>query len=350
MVDNYYYESMDARHQIMNYIAERKTATGPELAKLLNITPQAVHKHLKVLVTQGRIMKSGGTRKAAYSIVNVKCKSPSSLTLKKDYFLAGLQEHEVFQRLAAQANLRYVLSGQALTIVRYAFTELLNNAIDHSRSERCLIVMSIEPYVVHFSVRDFGIGLFHSIAHKFNLADEVAAMQELIKGKITTMAERHSGEGIFFTSKVADRISFRSHNIGIVFDNRKNDILVEDRRSLKGTEVDFIISRRSKRDLNAVFSAYAPAEYDFRFEKTKVAVKLFQEEYISRSEAKRLLVGLDKFKEIVLDFKGVKTLGQGFADEVFRVYGREHPDTLIRTENLSPVLEQMIRHTVDNGI
>lgn len=55
--------------------------------------------------------------------------------------------------------------------------------------------------------------------------------------------------------------------------------------------------------------------------------------FISRSEAKRIVHGLKKSREVVLDFKGVDLVGQGFADEVFRVWGRANPDsTLIPTD------------------
>lgn len=82
--------------------------------------------------------------------------------------------------------------------------------------------------------------------------------------------------------------------------------------------------------------------------KTEVKVRLYQTEFISRSEARRLLTGLDRFKTIILDFKGVKTVGQGFADEIFRVFKRNHPDIKIQTRNLSASQESIIRHIVDN--
>ncbi len=44
---------------------------------------------------------------------------------------------------------------------------------------------------------------------------------ELIKGKRTTMPDRHTGEGVFFTSKSGDEVNFRSHRIRIIFDNQK---------------------------------------------------------------------------------------------------------------------------------
>lgn len=186
------------------------------------------------------------------------------------------------------------------------------------------------------------------IFNKFDLSDEYEAIGELIKGKTTTMAERHSGEGIFFTSKAADRISFTSHKITLVFDNLKKDVFVEEKRYFKGTEVKFSISKRSKKNLSLIFSEYAPEEFDYRFDRTRAMVKLFDRGYISRSEAKRLLFGLDKFKEVIFDFSGVKSIGQGFTDEIFRVFKHAHPEIVLKCENISPVIEPMIRRVFDN--
>ncbi|HET6267864.1 MAG TPA: STAS-like domain-containing protein, partial [Acidobacteriota bacterium] len=164
----------------------------------------------------------------------------------------------------------------------------------------------------------------------------------------TTQQEKHSGEGVFFTSKSGDIVSIRSHSMFLNFDNLKNDLFVEKKRSIKGTEVHFQISKHTRRKLAAVFGPYAPEEFEFRFEKTRVHVRLYGENYVSRSEARRLLHGLDKFREIVLNFKNVKTMGQGFADEVFRVFLTNHPAVRIFVENLAPLLKPLILHSVDN--
>ena len=179
------------------------------------------------------------------------------------------------------------------------------------------------------------------------MTDENSAIGELIKGKTTTMSEKHTGEGVFFSSKSGDKVIFRSHQINLIFDNINHDIFVEKKRFIQGTEVTFEIGRASKRELDKIFRNYAPADFDYKFKKTLVYVKLFQKEYISRSEARRLLTGLDKFKEIILDFKGVASLGQGFADEVFRVFKNQHPEIIIKSENINPILNSIIKHVVD---
>jgi len=62
---------------------------------------------------------------------------------------------------------------------------------------------------------------------------------------------------------------------------------------------------------------------DFGFSKTHIPVFLAaygEDNLISRSQAKRLLVRFERFKEIILDFENVESIGQAFADEIFRVF------------------------------
>ena len=54
--------------------------------------------------------------------------------------------------------------------------------------------------------------------------------------------------------------------------------------------------------------------------------------------------GLDKFKTILLDFKNVETVGQGFADEVFRVWKSRHPGIEIIVKNANDNVQFMINH------
>jgi anti-sigma regulatory factor (Ser/Thr protein kinase) len=228
--------------------------------------------------------------------------------------------------------------------MRYAFTEMLNNAIEHSRAGRCTIRVRLTPSYVDFEIRDSGIGVFHSIASKHHLPDEEAAMVELLKGKTTTMPDAHTGEGIFFTSRVGDDFSIRSHRTHIEWKRAKRDVFVSQRRYLAGTDIHFVLNRSARHKLEDVFGEFAPAEYDFQFQKTAVMVKLLQTDYVSRSEARRLLANLEKFREITIDFRDVRSVGQGFADEVFRVFANRHSGIVIHPENANPAIMAMIQH------
>jgi biotin operon repressor len=339
---------MTPKEKILKYLSKHQIVLGQQLSNYLGVSRQAVNKHLKGLIQDGEVEKEGSTRGTTYKLRGKKGKQKSAREFEKTYNLKNLEEDLVFREMKIFFNLERELNSNALEIVWYSFAEILNNAIEHSLSAKCSVKGGFNSYDFYFEIRDFGIGVFYSIFNKFALTDENAAVGELIKGKTTTMAERHTGEGIFFTSKAADRLSLRSHKTDLSFDNLKNDVFIEEKRYLKGTDIFFSISKRSKRKLDKVFQDYAPEEYDYRFDRTRVQVKLFQKQYISRSEARRLVHGLDKFAEIILDFNGVKTIGQGFADEVFRVFKQQHPDIIIKTDNVSPALEPMIKHVVDN--
>lgn len=339
---------MKTRERILIYLKEKNEAGGVEIAEFLGISRQAVNKHLKKFVEQGIVKKEGRTKGTIFRIASKKNKIEK--VFKKSYDLKNLEEHVIFGEIELLLNLRKNLNHNVFEIVNYAFTEILNNALEHSLSEKCKIEVILSEYAIEFTIRDFGIGIFYSIYSKFNLPDEESAMAELLKGKITTMAEKHSGEGVFFTSKSGDVVKFRSHKLNLIFDNVKKDIFVEERRLLKGTEVIFNVSRNSRRKLDEIFKQFAPEDFDYRFERTKVMVKIFQKECVSRSEARRLLSGLNKFNELTLDFKDVKTMGQGFADEIFRVFRIKYPNIIIKTENVSSALQQMINHIVDKKI
>ena len=326
---------------ILAQLERRASATGPQLAAHLGISRQAVNVHLRRLIDAGQIVKTGTTRAARYFPASA---APEPAVFAARLTLAGLDEAGVYERVAATLNLRRRLRPNVESIVHYAFTEMLNNAIDHSRAARCRVEVRLEAGRLTFEIRETGIGVFRSIAEKFRLADETAAMIELLKGRTTTQPEAHSGEGIFFTSRVADCMRLRSHRIELEWNRARDDVFVSAPRFSQGTRVGFEIRRDSRTRLERVFAEFAPAAYDFRFEKTRVRVKLLQSEYVSRSEAKRLVLNLEKFSEVEVDLRGVGRLGQGFADEVFRVFGAAHPGTRIRAVNAGDAVAAMIRH------
>jgi GGDEF domain-containing protein len=108
------------------------------------------------------------------------------------------------------------------------------------------------------------------------------------------------------------------------------------------------IDIHSTRRLQDVFMKYSDPE-TFVFDRTHILVDLSrsnEERFISRSQAKRVLTNLDKFKHIILDFKGVHTVGQAFVDEVFRVYKNQHPDITIDVTNASDDIQFMINRGI----
>ena len=332
---------MDPKQKILTLLSRRRSATGGDLRAHLKLSRQAISLHLRSLLAAGKIVRSGTTRGARYMLAS---RASQPVVLSRSLALQGCDEDRVWDEVEARLQLHRTLRPNVLAITRYAFTEMLNNAIEHSKSDRCTMRLEVGPAFVTFEIRDRGIGVFHSIASKLHLPDEETALIELLKGKTTTMPEAHAGEGIFFTSRAGDTFSLKSHRIQIEWKRAVEDVFISQPRFSTGTFVHFSIQRNARQKLEAVFGEFAPREYDFQFQKTRVLVKLLQEDYVSRSEARRLLANLEKFREIVLDFRDVRSVGQGFADEVFRVFANRNPGVVIQSEHAPAAVMAMIRH------
>ena len=84
---------------------------------------------------------------------------------------------------------------------------------------------------------------------------------------------------------------------------------------------------------------------DFAFNKTNVILSLLdggEDRFISRSQAKRVLARLPRFREVILNFEGVESVGPAFADEIFRVFANAHPDVHLIPVNASDQVQKMI--------
>ena len=224
---------------------------------------------------------------------------------------------------------------------------MLNNAIEHSTSIRIGIEVSIQKKMLSFIVNDSGIGVFRNIMQKRNLKSELEAIQDLMKGKTTTMPKSHSGEGIFFTSKAGDLFILDSFGYQLIVNNEIPDVFVKKTKKIKrGTQVMFEIYTSSERHLNELFKQYTnlTKDSDYGFDKTKIQVKLYTigSVHISRSQARRVLSGLEKFKIIVFDFDKVPVAGQAFADEIFRVFHNKHPHITLDAVNMNEGVKFMV--------
>jgi len=257
----------------------------------------------------------------------------------------NLEEHRVFNDLKEKAPFIGELKENISNILFYAFTEMLNNAIEHSRSQYIAISIRRDKENMTFVVNDYGIGAFRNVMEQRKLNSELEAIQDLLKGKTTTQPHSHSGEGIFFTSKIADIFILESFGYRLRVDNIIKDIFIEEISSQKrGTKVTFSISLTSKKHLNDVFDRFIAEPGEVGFDKTEIKVRLYTigTIYISRSQARRLLAGLDKFKTIILDFDRITTIGQAFADEIFRVFKLRHPEINIEPINMAEPVKFMI--------
>ncbi|MBF0493107.1 MAG: DUF4325 domain-containing protein [Deltaproteobacteria bacterium] len=336
------------KQKILDFFKKRKMLGISDLSSHFQVSPQAIHKHLRELIQAGVVLKQGASRKTTYY---VEASSAASLKsgpapLLKTYTNKNLKEDEVYRELSSKYVSLKTLPHSLEQVFIFAFTEMLNNAIDHSKSKKIKIKIDQDKQNICFLIQDQGVGIFHNIQKNKKLNNPLEAIQDLLKGKQTTMPDKHSGEGIFFTSKLADVFWIKSHKKTLILNNLIEDVFIKDNPFCKGTEVYFQISKKSSKDLKSIFLKYSNSK--FEFDKSHIRISLFANEfYVSRSQAKRVLIGLEKFKVIEFDFKNVESVGQGFADEIFRVFQLQHPHiTLIYInahENVKFMIERAKR-------
>jgi anti-sigma regulatory factor (Ser/Thr protein kinase) len=249
------------------------------------------------------------------------------------------------------------LPDNILGIWLYGISEILNNAIDHSEGTILKVWIEKEETRISTLIQDDGVGVFKKIQRVFDLQDEYEVLLELTKGKLTTDSKRHSGEGIFFTSRMFDDFEISSGNNYFLrlkrldenFISERNPIPNKRRMKMEGTDVHLCLNNNCTQTTEDVFRLYTTdTDNGFRFDKTIIPVRLVQfddELLISRSQAKRLLRRFDCFRSVVLDFRDVCEIGQAFADEIFRVFHNEHPQIEITAINTNEQIERMMRRS-----
>jgi anti-sigma regulatory factor (Ser/Thr protein kinase) len=334
----------EIRNYILRNVEEHPSTIHRLAAAHFDIKERAVNLHTKQLVEQGLIVATGKTKSRTYAL--------KVLTQwRKPYMIApGLSEDAVWEDLRPKME---DLPANVLDIWNGAVTEMFNNVLDHSEANGAIVEFTRTAVNTQIIIIDYGIGIFKKIQQAKKLDDPRHAILELSKGKITTAPDHHSGIGIFFTSRMFDLFYILSQ--GLVFTHQSNlrvDTLSQNESLLTGTMVTMKIANDSPRTSKEIYDRFAdPEEDDFGFVRTIVPIKLakYSGQLVSRSQAKMVLSGLDRFKIVTFDFADVESIGQAFADEIFRVFAKAHPEMQLRSDNANERVNGMIQLALANA-
>ncbi len=301
------------------------------------ITRQAVTRYLQELIDGGKIVATGNTKQRRYDL-------PVLRSEAFEFPITNLEEDVVWREKISPLMVNF--PQNVINVWQYCVSEMVNNAIDHSAGSQLRVRVQQNAAVTEIIIMDDGIGIFRKIKQECGLEDERHAVLELAKGKLTTDPARHTGEGIFFTSRMLDSFEVLS---GDVFFSHKHedeeDWISEREKPNTGTAVFMMLANASTQTTKQVFDYFASDEHDYGFTKTVVPVRMAQhgaEQLVSRSQARRLLARIDRFAIVLFDFKGVEAIGPAFADEIFRVFERSHPNIRLLPIHATPPVEQMI--------
>ncbi|MBU6297233.1 MAG: DUF4325 domain-containing protein [Alphaproteobacteria bacterium] len=335
-------QNPEIRDFILRTIPTHPVAIGSLAAEKFGLSRTAANRYLKRLEAEGFISADGKTSARRYALKPI---SEYSTTID---IAPGLYESDIW-RLQVEPHLKN-LPDNVERICQYGFTEMFNNVIDHSGSADAIVNCKQDYAEISMLVIDRGVGIFEKIQKDFRLPDPRSALLELSKGKLTSDKSKHSGEGIFFTSRMFNSFTILSGHLCYtrkMTEDRGWLLETEDRPDYhkKGTTVAMTLAANATWSPKDIFEKYQNEDWDFA--KTHIPVTLGrygQEELVSRSQAKRILARFDRFDEILLDFKGVEQIGQAFADEIFRVFAGGHPNVNIVAVNASDDVKKMIAH------
>ena len=324
----------EIRDFILTNITENRNIAALT-AEQFEITLPAVYKHIDRLIMEKQISKKAGRyilQSKQHKYLYRNCRT--------------LSEDTVWEQ-----NIKKHFAGvpkNVLHIWIYGFLEIFNNAIEHSKGKNIRVVINENSVFTALSVSDDGIGIFKNIKAKYNLTDEKDALLELAKGKRTTDKTRHSGQGIFFSSKAFDEFVIISD--GIIFNSDSGKPQQKIDRLKCSTYVFMRLANNSGKILKDVFDKFS-TEVPGDFDKTIVPVCLANSsDLVSRSQARRVLSGLELFREVILDFKNIEYIGQAFADEIFRVFPNMNPNTFITAHNANADVQNMINRAINTKL
>lgn len=326
------------RRFIIYHIEKHPNDIAKQVVRRFEISRQAANAHLHRLVEDKVLDSKGATRNKRYWLRTLR-------EWGKDYELtASLSEGEVWAR-DLKPPLEH-LPKNVFDIWHYGFTEMFNNAIDHSDGNQIRVFFRENAARVVVVILDDGVGIFKKIQAELGLLDERHATLELAKGKFTTDPENHTGEGIFFTSRMFNNFAVISGEVHFPHAfGEQEDWIWEVERPKFGTTVVMRLNNYAARTTREIFDQFASGD-DYGFNKTIVPVRLAQygdDNLVSRSQAKRLLTRIDRFNTVIFDFQGVESIGQAFADEIFRVFARRHPEIKLSETKANNDVKRMIR-------
>ena len=328
----------DIRNYILTKIAAGEKSVIPKTRDAYHISDTSVRRYLLKMLDEGIIEKNG----TQYQLKEKRWE------YKIDLCHDAVREEAVYGT-CIYPNIAH-LDKNITEIWSYCFTEMMNNVIDHSQAAQASILIRQDAANTTITLHDDGIGIFRKIADYYHYPALEDAVVELFKGKLTTNAAEHTGEGIFFTSLALDLFVLISDGLRFSRNDLESDtISALNDAPQPGTTVLMRLANNSKKRMVEVFDQFSSIEGGYT--KTLIPLKsIFTHNPVSRSEAKRLTARLESFEEVILDFDGVAWMGQGFADELFVRYPLRHPEVRLTVRNAGDDIGRMYYHVTGKHI
>lgn len=334
--------SAEKKNSIILYLLEKihqgDTSIVKKTADAFETTPATIYKYIDELIENNVLEKK---MRGKYELV----KNYKTFFFNRS---AGelYSEQVIFDKYIKPEIMGF--PKNVIDIWEYILGEMINNIIDHSAAENVYIMLVSDYFNTRILLCDDGVGIFEKIKNYFELDSIDDAVSELFKGKVTTDSANHSGEGIFFSSRIADKFAIISSDKIFTHNKFELDSLQDFPNAdlpNNGTCVIVDLSNWTKKRTVDIFDEYADDNGEFI--KTKISIgSYFDGSPVSRSQAKRLCNRLNNFKKIEMDFAGIEWMGQGFAHQLFVIYQKSNPDIELIPINMNESVQKMYNHVM----
>ena len=336
------------RRFLLDHIPDHPRDAVALATQEFNVDRTTVYRHIRKLMAEKAIIQTGNTSGARYYLKSA---------LNKQVSLDVLPKMEEVHVWMDYLNLTLSLLSENLTeILRYGFSRIFQNVVDHSDAKQVDIRTEWGRDELTLDIIDHGVGIFNRLTSVLGLQDERECVARLAEGKVTTDSENHAGQGLFFTARAVDRFHLWSGHLHYHRTHAEDDWTLERSEDcLAGTGVAISIRYDTPRKISEVFAKCSTLdeESDPHFDQVQVTVAMGSTLPIrkaDRSQAKKLLQGIDKYRYVLVDFNNVNTVTQGFVDEVFRLFQARHPDIRMEYTNANEDIEFMIEHTLPESV
>lgn len=323
---------------LLDKISKKSENISKQVTETFGVNQSTVHSYINELVKDGVLKK---IKRGEYELIKNKyefCLSRSDGHLDSDTYAYNACLKQYISHLPANVQ----------TIWSYSFSEMINNVMDHSDADTALIEIEQDYLNTTAYIADNGVGIFEKIKNHFGFETLDDAICELFKGKLTTDPSKHSGEGIFFSSKIMDDFAIVSDRKIFTVNKFDESMIMNLASQIKcGTCVRMSLSNHTHKQTYEIFDLFS--NVDGGFTKTTIPLKnIFDTAPVSRSQARRVCNRLDKFKEVVLDFDSLDWMGQAFAHQIFVLYANEHPEIKLIPVNMNEAITKMYNHAINS--
>ena len=230
--------------RLRDLVDRRGEVANRDVVKALRISSATAHRLLHALVTGEVLERHGKGPAARYRLRPV----------RRRFRLDGLEEDRAWSEVAERVARTRPLAPEEAQSLRYAATEIINNAVEHSRGTWVDVGVEFQAAgSTVATVRDNGVGVFRRVCEDFGFASPHDAIVQLEKGKLTSDPSRHSGEGLFFSSKAVARFRLESQGVSWIVDSLAADSAVGKGAALRGTQVVLEVVRGRTPRLSPLF-------------------------------------------------------------------------------------------------